>query len=63
MFAILHNLAYGLLMLMFGQGFWGETGDEPVFFILAIIICPLAFLVGSIGSLVVSGKQKKKVKK
>ena len=38
----------------FGEGFWERIGieDEPVFFILAIVVCPLGFLVGTIGSIV-----------
>jgi hypothetical protein len=37
-FIVLHNVASGL---------WHT--EEPVFFILATIICPLAFLVGAFG--------------
>jgi hypothetical protein len=33
-------------------------GDEPVFFVLATIVCPLALLVGSIGSIVLIAKKK-----
>jgi len=49
-FVLLHNLVYGLLIYFFGEGFW-NGGDEPVFFLLAIIGCPIAFIVGVIGSL------------
>jgi hypothetical protein len=51
-FAILHNVIYGLLILLFGKEFWGKGGDEPVFFILAVIVCPILFIVGMIGSIV-----------
>jgi hypothetical protein len=36
-------------------------GDEPVFFILATIVCPIALLVGIIGSIVLIAKKKVKV--
>lgn len=45
-FAILHNLVYGVLIKLFGDNFWGEGGDEPVFFLLATIVSPVVFLVG-----------------
>jgi hypothetical protein len=51
-FAILHNVVYGLLILLFGKEFWGKGGDEPVFFILAVIVCPILFAVGMLGSIV-----------
>ena len=50
--AILHNLVYGLCMMWFGGDFWGTGGDEAVFFILAIIVCPALFVLGAIGSIV-----------
>ena len=48
---ILHNAVYGLFIHFFGAGFWGG-GDEPFFFIMAVFVCPLGFLVGAIGSIV-----------
>ena len=59
---ILHNLFYGLFIVLFGADFWERTGlgDEPFFFILALIVCPIAFLVGVIGSLILFIKKKKK---
>jgi len=53
---ILHNLVYGLMIYFFGEGFWGAGGDEPVFFILALVVCPIVFLVGVIGSLIMIRK-------
>jgi len=50
-FVLLHNLVYGLFIHFFGEGFW-KGGDEPVFFILAVIVCPLGFLTGAVGSIV-----------
>jgi len=47
---VLHNLIYGLFIYFFGKDFWGPGGDEPVFFILAIVVCPIGFLIGTIGS-------------
>jgi hypothetical protein len=43
--AVLHNVVYGLF-------FAGKTGDEAVFFILALIVCPILFIVGTLGSIV-----------
>ena len=50
-FVLLHNLVYGLFIHFFGADFW-KGGDEPVFFILATIVCPLGFLTGAVGSIV-----------
>ena len=51
---LLHGAIYGLFILLFGEGFWDRIGvpDEPFFFIMAIFVCPLAYLVGTIGSIV-----------
>ena len=54
-FVILHNLVYGLFIAWFGENFWerqGAGGDEPVFFILALLVCPALFLIGTVGSIV-----------
>ena len=51
-FALLHNVVYGLFIYFFGEGFWSGIGDEPFFFILATMVCPIAFLVGAIGNAV-----------
>lgn len=56
--SVLHNLVYALLIKLFGEGFLAGIGDEPVFFILATIICPLALLVGIIGTIVLIVKKK-----
>ena len=56
-FVLLHNLVYGLFIHFFGADFW-NGGDEPFFFILAVIVCPLGFLVGAIGSIVIVVKRK-----
>ncbi len=59
---ILHNLFYALFILLFGADFWDRIGigDEPFFFILALIVCPIAFLVGVIGSIVLVIRKKKR---
>lgn len=53
---ILHNAIYGLLIHFFD---W-SGGDEPFFFFLAVIVCPLGFLVGAIGSIVLVVKSRLK---
>jgi len=57
---LLHNLIFGLFIKLFGEGFWERIGigDEPVFFILATMICPVAILVGAIGSIVFIARKK-----
>jgi hypothetical protein len=59
--AVLHNLVYALC-IKFGWVFWGEGGDEAVFFILAIFVCPALFVIGVLGSLVllISARLRKK---
>jgi cytochrome b561 len=56
--SILHNLVYALFIKLFGESFWGNGGDEPVFFIFATIICPLALLVGMVGGIVLIAKKQ-----
>jgi hypothetical protein len=53
--AILHNLVYGLF-------FRGKDGDEAVFFVLAVMVCPALFVLGALGGIVllVSARLKKK---
>ena len=51
-FAVLHNVSYMLGVTWFGESAFGN-GDEPVFFILAVIVCPLGLLVGGIGSIII----------
>jgi hypothetical protein len=56
--SVLHNLVYALFIRLFGEGFWVGMGDEPVFFIFATIVCPLALLVGLVGGIVLIAKKK-----
>jgi len=53
-FALLYNLLYGLSTYPFVGGFWCRIGtaEEPLFFLLATLVCPLGFFVGTIGSVV-----------
>lgn len=51
-FAVLHNVAYMLGVMWFGESA-SVNGDEPVFFILAVIVCPLGLLVGGVGSIII----------
>jgi len=43
---VLHNVVSGVFGI-----------EEPVFFIIATIICPVAFLVGAVGSIVFAVKK------
>ena len=45
---MLHNGIYALGIACFGRGFWGQ-GDEPVFFIIALIVVPAGIVAGAIG--------------
>jgi ABC-type Fe3+-siderophore transport system permease subunit len=56
----LHNMIYALFILIFGSGFWEGIGisDEPFFFILAVIIFPIGFLISAVGSLILILKKK-----
>ena len=45
----LHNIISGLL-----------GAEEPFFFVIAVFICPIAFLIGMIGSIVLFIKKGRK---
>lgn len=49
--AVLHNLVTALCIGVFG---FSEGFDEPAFFLLAAIVCPLGFLVGAVGTIILS---------
>jgi hypothetical protein len=40
-----------LLIVCFGWGFWDRFGDEPVFFIIALIVVPAGLIAGAFGRL------------
>ena len=58
---LLHGAIYGLFILLFGGDFWDRIGiaDEPFFFIMAIFVCPLAYLVGTVGSIILIIRRRK----
>jgi hypothetical protein len=53
-FAILHNVVSGLFC---------KGGEEPVFFVLAVIVCPALFVIGMLGSIVllISDRLRKRI--
>jgi len=59
-FVLLHNAIYALFIHFFGTEFW-NGGDEPFFFIMAIFVCPIGFLVGVVGSIVLAIKKLRMV--
>ena len=56
----LHNMIYALVILLFGPDIWENIGmsDEPVFFIIGVVICPVGFLIGAVGSIVMLIKRR-----
>jgi hypothetical protein len=50
-FAILHNLVTAMFIKFFKVS---TNFDEPVFFILATVVCPLGFLAGALGTIVLA---------
>jgi hypothetical protein len=48
---MLHNGVYALGIFLFGWDFWGGLGDEPVFFLTALIIVPAGLVAGAFGRL------------
>ena len=62
LFILLHNAVYGLFIYFFGAEFWAG-GDEPFFFVMAIFVCPIGFLVGAVGSIVIAIKRLRAEKK
>jgi len=62
---LLHNFIYGLLIFLFGERIWETLSvpGEPFFFFVAFIVCPLLFLIGVIGTLVLFSKKKHHAKR
>jgi hypothetical protein len=60
-FGVLHNLLFALLIKLLGENFSARMGDEPVFFILATILCPIALLVGILGCIIIIAGKKIKL--
>ncbi len=61
---LLHNFLYGLGIVWFGADFWDRIGleDEIVFFLMATLVCPIGFLVGAVGSVIVAIRQSRTTK-
>ena len=59
---ILHNLLYAFFIKFFSKNLQQSmmTGDEPFFFILATVVCPLILMAGVIGIIVLLAKKKVK---
>ena len=59
--SILHNVVYGLFIQLFGADFWSRINmpDEPFFFIMAIFVCPIGFLVGVVSCIVLFIKKRR----
>lgn len=57
---LLYNLVYGLLLRWFGADFWNRlsTGDEFFFFSIAVFICPVGFVIGVFGSIILAIKKR-----
>ena len=55
--AALHNALYALVLVTMLNR---PDLDEPVFFIIAIFVCPLGFLVGAVGSIVLFIKRRRR---
>jgi len=48
--ALLDNLVYGPFVELASEALGGPGGDEPVFFVFAMFVCPALFLVGGANS-------------
>ena len=55
-FVLLHNALYGLVYVMMLNR---PDLDEPFFFVLAVFVCPVGFLVGVVGSVVLFIKRRR----
>jgi len=53
---LLHNAIYALVFVTLMDR---PDMDEPVFFIIAVLVCPVALVVGVVGSLVTWWKQRR----
>ncbi len=49
---VAHNLLYAVVIKLFGEDVWGPGGDEPVFFVLAVLVLPTVFVVSAIAGIV-----------
>lgn len=49
---VLHRVVYTLAVKLYGEEAWGPGGDEPVFFVLAVLVLPGLFVIAAIASAV-----------
>ena len=56
---LLYNAIHGLFEHWFGSDFWVTTvtGDEFLFFSIAVFVCPVGFIIGAVGSISLSIKK------
>lgn len=54
LFILLHNLTYSLVVQksQFGIMTFEGNRDEPFFFILAVIVCPIVYLASAVASII-----------
>jgi hypothetical protein len=55
---LLHNLIYGLFEHFAGADFW-NGGDEPVFFVIALVAFFIGFPVGVVGTIINGARRRK----
>lgn len=55
---LLHNAIYGLVYVRMLNR---PDLDEPFFFVMTVFVCPLGFLVGTVGSIVLAIKRSRMV--
>lgn len=65
---LLYNVIHRILIQWFGADFWDKTfsGDEFIFFSIAVFICPVTFIIGVAGSIstaVKNGKESRLARK
>ena len=53
---LLHNAIYAVLFVTMLEK---PDYDEPVFFIIAVIVCPIVFMIGAVGALVTWLRQRR----
>ena len=53
---LLHNAIYAVVFVTLLDK---PDYDEPVFFIIAVIVCPIVFIVGAVGTLVTWLRQRR----
>lgn len=47
---VLHTVVYSLVVKIYGEGAWGPGGDEPVLFVIGVLVLPVVFVIAAIGS-------------